>query len=236
MLNLWPVANKPKAMQICRAFADGAPKGAKGHVFYGVNESNHEAWQKAAEKGQDWYYIDNSYFDCVRGEQYRVTKNRVQVNPLGRETDGKRFAALELTIAPWKPIGPRLLAVEQSPSFMRWVAHDMFWLDRTVQALPGREVHLRHWSANKIKQASTLRDELRSVDFVVTHSSAAAIEAVLCGVSAIVSAMSALSHMVCGMGAMAHLDERLQTFGVLADNQFSIDEIRKGEAWQWLNK
>lgn len=228
MVNMFPVHGKDKAVKICRAFAEGAPKGAKAAVFYGVNATNVNEWQQVKSSGHDWYWIDNSYFDCVRGQQYRVTRNRVQVDPRSRETDGKRFDALGLTVKPWVPAGPHVLAIEQSPSFMRHVANDIHWLDREVKGMTGLRIRVRPWAPNKIEQATSLQRDLEDTDMLVTHSSAAAVEASLRGIACIVSRHSALWGMLDGD------DERRQTFGVLADNQWTLDEIREGKAWHYL--
>ncbi len=225
-IHLHPVANKAKSLMICRAFAEGAPRGATGHVFYGVTDANVKAWTQARMSSEDWYYIDNSYFDCVRGHQYRVSKNRVQVNPRGKPSDGKRFDRLGLKIEPPVPVGPNVLAIEQSASFMRCVAQDPYWLERELRGL--KTFRLRAWSANKIEQATTLHGDLDGTEVLVTHSSAAAVEASLRGIACCVSPMSAL----CG----TYDDRRHQTFSVLADNQWTLEEIKDGRAWHWLQR
>lgn len=235
MVRMWPVAGKEKAVMICRAFAEGVPRGANCHVFYGVNETNAEAWRQAQRSGHDWFYIDNSYFDVMRGQQYRVTKNRVQVDPAGKVSDGKRFDALGLKIAPLKPLDSQWLAVEQSPSFMLWVAQDRQWFLKTVENVrrdPGTHVKVRAWMRDKIKQQATLADDLKLATHLLTYSSAAAVEALLAGLTVCVSRMSALS----GVPIRPSDDERRRVFGVLADNMWALDEIRAGKAWQWLAK
>lgn len=234
MVRMHPVIGKQKAINICRAFAEGAPKGADCDVFYGVNESNVKQWHEALRRGTA-VYVDNSFFDAVRGQQYRVAKNRVQIDPCGHTSDGKRFEALGLTIKPWKPFDPTWLAVEQSPSFMRCVAGDPHWFVRAVDDVPpGHSLKLRPWSSDKLKQAATLAADLAQVSHLITHSSAAAVEAVMAGVQALVSPMSALAHMICGHGTSAHLDQRRQFLSVLADNMWTLDEIREGKAWARL--
>jgi len=85
-LTLWPVPGKAKSKLICNAFAAGAPKSAKGSVFFGT-EGVMSAFQKAKAKaaaGQEpFFYLDNSYFDKHRGIYFRVTKNALQVDPRG---------------------------------------------------------------------------------------------------------------------------------------------------------
>jgi hypothetical protein len=231
-----PVAGKQKSVDICKAFIDGSPRKPFGYVFYGVNESNAKQWRIVMASGEPWFYIDNSYFDSARGKQYRVTKGRVQIDPRGVKSDGKRFDALGLTIAPMNARPSDLwIVVEQSPSFMRYVANDEHWLEQQMAGIPGgHHVKVRRWSSDKPKQQETLPADLAGAWTLVTHSSAAAVTAALLGVPAIVSPMSALYSM--RWSTATEHDERRDYLNVLADNQWTLDEIRAGKAWEWLNK
>lgn len=222
-----PVAGKAKAQAICASFIAGAPKNAKGHVFYGVNETNVAVWDSIRLSREDWWYIDNSYFDSVRGQQFRITKNRVQVGVHDRASDGARFAALGLTTKPWQENRDgHVVVIEQSPSFMRTVAKAPDWFHTTLLNLDRERLVVRGWHGDKAKQQATLVADLRGAASLVTHSSSAAVTALLEGVLAFTEPMSAVNNY---MG-------RLHTLQVLADNQFTIDEMQSGVAWQWLNK
>ncbi len=231
MILACPVRGKQKSVDLCNAFVQGAPKGARGFVFYGVNDTNIGDWLIAQKSGHDWYYIDGSYFDCVRGQQFRITKNRIQVDAsCGGPTDGKRFAKLGLSVKSHRPMRGYVLAVEQSPSFMKTIANTPTWLDDRIALAEscGFAVKIRRWNSNKAKTQATLKADLQGARYVLTHSSAAAIEALLDGVTIVTSEMS----------AVAHIDEERKLFamGVLADNQWSLKSIKSGEAWAWLAK
>ena len=237
MIKAYPVSGKQKSVDICQAFIDGAPKSATGAVFYGVNETNHHEW-RAAKKAGDWYYIDNSFFDKVRGQQYRVAKNRVQLQPsaFDRNTSrGERFDALGIDVMPMnaRPSN-RWIVVEQSPSFMKFVAEEVNWLDDYISRLPANaKVLRRRWAPNKLKQQETLPADLADAWTLVTHSSAAAVTALLLGVPCITSPMSAIHR--CRWSTDPEHDERRSYFNVLAENQFSLTEFRNGDAWRCLN-
>lgn len=224
MLKAVPVAGKQKSADICQAFIDGAPRSAKGFVFYGVNDSNVREWRSIVRSGADWFYIDNSFYDCVRGVQFRVAKNRVQVNPSHRTTDGARFAALGLPVLPMRDDRLHLpaLMVEQSPDFMRNVAQHPNWL----AGYRGRDSILRPWRRDKKAAGLSLAGDLARCGHVITHSSAAAVEALLRGLPITVSPMSACYGW----------EDREHLFGVLADAQFNLTEMRKGLAWEMLNR
>ena len=237
MVKAYPVVGKQKAVDICNAFIAGAPRNAKGSVFYGVNETNRLDWHTVKQSPQDWFYVDNSMFDAVRGQQYRISKNRIQCDPAGQVSNGFRFGKLGIDLKPWRPnIEGHYLVIEQSPSFMVTVALDPKWFERTVKGLrdEGIRVRTRPWARDKLEQQATLPADLAGASTLVTHSSAAAVTAVIEGIPAIVSKMSALAHMRWSTDA-AH-DERLSYLNVLADNEWTLDRIRSGEAWEWLMK
>ena len=230
-LTLHPVPGKAKSKMLCEAFAAGAPKSATGHVFAGVKDNNHAAWQHVQAKGLEYWFVDGSYFDKVRGQQFRIERNRIQHNGLG-ESDCKRFDAMGIPVLPWRE-GKHVLAIEQSPLFMRVIAEDPGWLDREVgkYTKPGVRVHLRPWNSNKPTLALSFATELKDAGMVVTHTSAAAIGAVLAGVNVTVSEHSAARVVQDG-----RVTDRRQWAGVLADTQFAINEMKDGTAWRMLNK
>lgn len=232
MIVAYPVAGKQKSVNLCAAFQHGAPPEARGAVFYGVNRMNIDAWKKIVRRGEDWFYLDNSFFDKTRGSYFRVAKNSFQIKALDHVSDGARFAALGIEVQPWK--GDRLgyvLAVEQSKTFMQDIARDEHWLTVRMQRARenGKKVKLRRWSAAKPDIAKTLAADIEGATIVLTHSSAAAVEALLAGVEVHVSSMSAVS-------GVTPEGRRWAAFNTLADAQFTVNEIRNGEAWKWLNK
>jgi hypothetical protein len=233
----YPVAGKQKSIDLCVAFQHGAPPKARGAVFYGVNSTNIDAWNRVKRRGENWYCIDNSYFDKTRGGlkkpgYFRVTRNAFQVKALDHATDGKRFAALEIEVKPMRDYAKpgHVVAVEQSKTFMQDIARDERWLTDRIELAHrlGFPVRVRPWSGKKPEIMRTLPADLEGAKYLLTHSSAAAVEALIVGVDVEVSSMSAVHHV--------EPHDRLHAFGVLADNQFNLDEIRNGKAWAWLNR
>lgn len=236
-LTVHPVALKEKSRNLCNAFLAGASKDAYGHVFFGVNETNFDAWRRVLLRKEPYWYIDNSYFDSVRGQQFRITRNAIQLpNALAHSSTGKRFEALGLEIKPWQPKPDGWwLVIEQSPAFMERIAGDKRWLEKTAAGLdPSRRIKVRRWKSDKPALQSTLVDDLAQAWTLITHSSAAAVTATLAGVPVIVSRMSALAGMVCAVDPT--VDQRRHYMNVLADNQFTTQEMEDGTAWRMLNR
>ena len=230
-----PVKRKQKSVEICAAFLEGTPKDAPGSVFYGVDEDNLDEWNARS----DYYYIDNSYFDVVRGSYFRVTRNAMQHSGLGG-SDGVRFRKLGASIRPWRK-GRHILVCPQSTHFMRLCGYYGDWTADTVRALnevTDRPIRIRLWSPDKMKLASTLESDLIGAHCLVTHSSAAAVTAVLAGVPVVCTARCAASPM---SGSLADIEDlarpgdRERWASVLADNQFTLEEMRNGTAWRMLN-
>lgn len=244
MVTAYPVANKKKSFDICLAFV----RGCGGQIgttyrdtpafFYGVDGSNVEVFRQAIASGRDWYYCDNSYFDSNRQQHFRVTKNRLQHSGLGI-SDGKRFAALGIQILPWRTGGEHIVVCPQSDSFMATVAaYPGNWAQETMERIAAasmRPVMFRGWSADKKKIASTLTHDLERAHVLMTWSSAAAVTAVLAGVPVIVDAADCAAKCMSSAGIEdLATPEREVWAGVLADNEWSLDEFRSGKAWSHL--
>lgn len=245
----YPVANKPKSAEICEAFiagcggavATGSPRLLSGPAFfYGVDSSNEHLWLEArADPGRVWYYADNSFFDSARGKYFRVSKNRLQHCGYGT-SDGERFRALGIEMKPWREAGDHVVVCPQSDHFMRTiVGFRGDWTREIVGALKtltSRPVVVREWQRDKGKAAKTLPADLDGAHALITWSSAAAVTAVLAGVPVVVGGDCAAAPMA---GQMFKLDQlprkdRENWAGVLADQQWTLDEFARGDAWRAL--
>ncbi len=229
------VPGKKKSEVICNAFVKGAPAGVNGHVFCGVTEANIAAYNAALASKLPVYVVENSYFDCVRGEQFRITKNAMQFTGEAK-SDCKRFDALGITIRPRKATCGRLLTVAQSALYMRIIAHDPMWVMHKIAKVfdhdTWTEIRGRPWNRDKRSAARSLPEDLHWADGVLTHSSAAAIEAVLAGIPVFTSPECAAHEFT----AVKDWPDRRQWAGVLADRQFTIEEMRNGTAWAMLHR
>lgn len=229
-LTACPVVGKTKSSELCNAFVTGAPKTAVGCVFYGVNDTNHAQWKKAQRLGVPCWYIDNAYFDSTRHQQFRVTRDAFQIQARSHWSDGKRFDALGMEIKPvQRNVDGHWVLIEQSPSFMKtvgapdWFHKTLLWAEGT-----GRKVKVRRWSREKMKLQATLPQDLEGAWGLITHTSAAAVTAALEGIPCIVEKEHALAGVLMSND---NSDARRLAFGVLADYQFSMLELKDGTAW-----
>lgn len=233
-VSCYPIPGKRKALRLCEAFAEGVSRAGGiarvitkipdiledgAAVFYGVRPSVAHLWRQAKAERREWFYIDNSYFDCAREQQFRVTRNRIQHTGQG-ESDGTRFKKLGIRIKPLKVGGEYTLVCQQSREFMQVVAGDPFWIDRAVRDLSGMLV------VRAKGECRSFADDLVGASRVVAYSSATAIEATLAGIP-----------VICSEQCAAYMPgDRRRWASVLADNQFSVEEFANGYAWNQLER
>lgn len=214
-------------------------------AFYGVVEATLPLWRQAMAAGRSWYYLDNAYFDAVRGKQFRVTRNALQAR--GDEAPAwARYAALGFDVQPWSRGGRHIVVCPQSDWFMRgicgWNDGAGGWLRAVLTILKAhtdRPIVVRHWKADKSAAAVDLAADLSGAWALVTHSSAAANEALVAGVPVFTTGLCAATRM--GSSELFNIerprrpDGRRQWAAALAGQQWTIEELREGAAWRAVN-
>lgn len=253
-------ANKKKARDVCEAFAAGVERcGDRAYiyteppkklergaaVFYGVRPANAHLWEQAQREGRDWYYIDNAYFDADREKCFRVTKNAVQMSgpmllPVAQMVFDRRFNG---EIKPWRKDGEHIVICPQSDEFMRTVVgFQGDWAGivmRQLKALTQRPLRLRRKDAKR-----ALAEDLENAWALVTHMSAAAIEAAIAGVPVFCTGRCAASAVAMnhGLWSFARIEERPSGIDIrhvwaegLARCQWTLTEMRRGDCWRALN-
>lgn len=244
----YPQLGKAKSRLVCEAFAAGCggrlhagnytvldPGGA---AFYGVVGIEHLLRLAIAERREFWYG-DNSYFDAGRGRYFRFSRKCLQESKL-LPPDHARLKALGVAVKPWRKEGRHIVVVEQSEHFLDLVGQK-HWLLRALSALSqvtDRPLKVRRWSRDKAKAASSLRADLAGAWALVTHMSAAANEALLAGVPVFVSGLCAATPLASGelskIETPRHPDGREDWAAGLAAHQWTLDELRSGDAWRML--
>lgn len=247
MIYAYANPKKSGSVEMCEAFVAGAQAaGRKAEVvtdgelrapgeaaFYGVQKELMDCWRRVAKLSLPYWYIDNGYFwsKWAGGDCYRITKNRLQHNGLG-ESDGKRFSMLNLEILPWRRGGTHVLIAQQSPWWYEWQGGSIKeWTDHA-------EDIVRDWPA--VIRGKPTTKTLPPIDWakikcVLTHSSNVAIDGLLQGVPCLVTSEYAAARTLAGCVETRTLnfpDNRREVFNVLADNQWTLEEIRKGVMWR----
>ena len=241
---------KRKALKLLRAFvksSDGrvlaVERIRKRHVdinswvFYGVDLVTLPFFELAKRRG-NFVYIDNGYL-CSKYHgaippYYRVTRGAAQHSGIGM-SDGERFAALDVEIKPWRGDGDHVLIAMQSAWwFERHGIDREQWLAQIVEFVrehTGRPIRIREKPVGLLHGAAVAND-LTGAWCVVTHASNVAVDAIIAGVPAVVLGPSAAAPMA--GSRLEHVIDppmpagRLEWCGVLADNQWTIQEITAG--------
>lgn len=260
----YPQPGKAKSRLVVEAFTTGCggrikdnatilePQG--GAAFFGVVGIEHLLRLAIAEK-REWFYGDNSFFDCSRGRYFRFSRNAIQYSPPARggearsagvvgapsSIDHARLKALGINIAPWKKDGRHIVVVEQSEHFLNLVGAKA-WLPRALLAIKhctDRPIRLRTWQRDKASAAAGLRHDLKGARALVTHMSAAANEALIAGIPVFVSGLCAATPMASGaldqIETPRYPDGREDWAAGLAGMQWTLDELRSGAAWRVLS-
>lgn len=195
-------------------------------------------WHEARREERDWYYLDNAWFDDCREQYFRVGRNVTQ-GVTAQASDGKRFAATDLAVNDWRT-GKDIIVCRQSDEYLRtvagWQGGALAWQEYVLTELRS---HTDRPIVVRVKGASRpLRADLQTAHLLVTHSSAAAIEALLAGVPVITTdplcAAARFTRRFDQVEAMQYPDGRQEWFHRLADSQWTLDELKQGAACKQL--
>jgi hypothetical protein len=225
----------------CRlAYAEDEPQTlSEIPVVWGVLRDSDRILAQAKAQLLYFFYIDHAYFDRGHGKSYRITRNRYEAGPT-RKCPEDRAAELGIDLEPWRKSGREIIVCPPTDYFIQ--AHGCAdWLDTTLETL--RSVTDRPITIREKPQPGTaavpLKAALKTAHALVTHSSNVAIEAACLGTPVFVNPASAAAPV--GQTDLSKMEEpvypdREPWLAHLAYNQFSIDEIRDGKAWQLLRE
>lgn len=219
--------------------AEGRPA-----VFYGVDPVTLPLWRVVQEKQHPYFYIDNGYFKSKwhGGGYYRITHNAPQCSGTG-ESNGERWRALGLKIKPWQKTGTHILIACQTDFW-----HMRHGQEGAAKFAAATMATLRQYTDRKIIVRGKpikghieppLEQQLADCWAVVVDSSMVALEAVLRGIPVFVLARSALhpvaSDDLAKIETPFYAEDRGRWASVLADNQFTLEEMKNGMAWKILH-
>lgn len=218
------------------AWQRGGPVRDGWAAIYGVKPETADVW-KTIQSRRFWY-IDNAYFG--RGDFFRITEGAIQHNGKGvpSEYGRARFRQHGVTIEPWRKSGRTVLVCLQSDNFMSLTCgidpdEYRLTLEANIKKATDREIVIRTKASE-----TTFEQDLQSAWCVITHTSNCAVQAVLAGVPAFVTGPSAALPM--GSADLGRIEDPVYPDGrrdwaaLLAENQWTVEEIRCGDAWRAL--
>lgn len=200
------------------------------------------------EAGRDFYYIDTGYFGNGKKKTYhRITKNDIQWFGPIIERPGDRLSKTGVQFTKFRRDGSKILLAPPSQKLLNLYDINLEeWLEKTkaeIGAYTDREVVVRLKQGRSVRQSTdTMQMALADDVFcLVTFSSIAAGEALLCGKPAITLGPNAAgplcSHTLAEIAdpKIPTLDEVEAWARHLAYCQFTEPEMRDGTAWRILN-
>lgn len=258
----YPSVGKHKALKLSCAFAEGCGGEIAGTgetklrpgaaFFYGMTAHTLRLIGQCRREGRDWYYADNAYY-FGRGDYFRVSKGRFQQDGLGSAGGSgtarpERFARFGVKVRPWRRQGSAIVIATQSELFYRlllgidrqtWVAERV----AEIAAASDRPIRICHKpearGSGNAPYAPSFESTLTDTWAVVTHSSSAAVKALIEGVPVFCTAPCVASVM--GLDNLARIeapdypDGREPWLWNLAANQWTADEMRDGTCWRALS-
>lgn len=208
-----------------------------GKPWAGFGSPDHWSVLTAARKARaDWYYGDHAYFG--RGEYFRITRNAYQYEGISVAPSYARWDAHRLRLEPWRTDGRHILVCPPDKPIAQLMGFDEhYWLDDVLCRLQyntDRPIKVRTRDTE-----SPLADDLRGAWAMVTWTSNAAVDALLAGVPVFCTGDCAASAM--GRADPVNIeypyypDDREEWAATLAANQWTLDEIASGMAWERLS-
>lgn len=193
--------------------------------------------QYAIASLRTWFYADHAYIG--RAKYFRITRNAYQHDGRGAAKPG-RFLAFRKQVQPWRSDGRHILICPNSATYFGLFGLDVHaWVKDVTATLAlhtDRPVKVR-WKG----QEGPIELDLLNCWAVVTFSSASAIDATLAGVPQFTLADFAAARRM-GSTDLSQIerperpDDREPFLWNLADNQWTLDEIRSGLAWRTLQE
>ena len=228
----------------CQAFQRGCP-GSRLQVLGDIRDGDlamlgdpklEPGLFAAQRRGQTWYYGDHAFFG--RMTYYRCARNAFQHDGLSGTDDPKRFRGFHIPVLDWRQRGDHVLLCPNSPRFLAAHGHAT-WLEDVTAELKkhtDREIRSR-WKSDKDRP---LQEDLKNCWAVVTFTSNAAVEAILAGVPAISTRQCAALSM--GSGDLSTIENPRMPEGReawaarLANNQWTLQEMSRGQLWEALGQ
>lgn len=227
------VGDHQHAKVVCSAFAEGCngklvPATSRLQegpaAMWGILRGAGDRIKDCELYGHPYFYIDHGYFS--RGHYdgyYRVVFCDRHLQGPPQPSDGKRWDALGLEVKPLLPGGDRILYLPVSRHVAAHLGFDAGEFDEAQLALlrsRGREVDISPKGDNPT--------EFEGFSMVVGYQSNALLEASLAGYRVEEIGRSPASW--CG-GMTKWSKWREMVFPWLADNQWTLAEMRSGKCW-----
>lgn len=245
MIHCYDDGLSSSAPRITEAFAVGCGgKVTKSQQYLGGDSflwGSPHTWSSvikpAMKSGSRWFYSDHLYFG-KRFNIFRITKNAMQHSGKGR-SNGKRLKKFNLNFHNWKK-GKHIVVCPPDTIFSRLMGFNAEeWVNTTKLILEKNTDRKIIWR-DRLNITKPLEHDLQDAHALITYTSNSAVEALLHGVPVFCNGRCAGQSMgqidFSKIETPKYPNDRRRWAGVLADNQWTLEEIKNGLAWKKLNK
>lgn len=145
-------------------------------------------------KGGSMWYIDSGYTNFITGKKlwHRLVKNHMHHNIKGLKFPADRLSMFPKFPEPWRPAGETILVVESSEEYFNMIGTSLGeWRNKIrvqLQSITNRPIEFKSKTDSRKTRVSVyeqLRTNPNQYYCVISEASAAAVEAIWCGVPAI---------------------------------------------------
>ncbi len=208
--------------------------------LYGNLRGGMEVYLDRVHLGLPFLYCDNGYLRPGQFDgYYRVTWNR-RFHIGSGAPDYRRLECLDIKIRPWRKSGNHIIVCPPVRDYDRaWFFNGDYWVKhvhKQIARATSRKISIR-WrddDPRRLKDQPTLKQDLATAWALVTHESGVAIEALVAGVPVFLTGEGAARSMgrsdIHCIERPIYPDNRREWLGVLAANQWTLDEFRDGTA------
>ncbi len=203
-------------------------------IIWGLIRGASRLMLETRENGFDFYQVDNAYFG--RDQFFRVTKNATQLRHLPNRVLSNRYretlAHLGKEILPWRRTRSGPIVLCPSSEFLHRGTPDgsvQGWVQavyKQIRLVTDREVVVR---IKALRPADDIDEFIRDAWCVVTHVSAAGLDALRLGVPVVTTgdcAATPLSTPISQIEKPLMEDGREALFSLLGCGQFTLQEMR----------
>lgn len=212
-------------------------------VGYGILRGTGEVFDINRKANIDWYEVDRGYINPKHfNGYYRISKNALQATYKEADLPSDRLDKLVFKREEWFNPKGRIIVCPPSEYIEGFYGlHPGSWLAQV-------EGFLKNNTQRKIKvrqktDTAPLEYDLQDAYCVITFNSNVAVDAAIKGVPVITGVYSiagkwsknTLQHIIedkIEVPASEHVEKFLR---FVSYNQFTLDEIRKGEAWKIMS-
>jgi len=198
-------------------------------AVYGILRGCGEIIKECEWVGRSYYHIDHGYFG--RGHYdgyYRITKNAFQWIGGISGYSSDRWEALKVEMKRWRKSGRHVVVCPISGYLGDFLGIDAEqWTAAVVREI---SLHTERPIVVKDKHRGTLKEALVDAWCLVTHSSNAAVDALVDGIPVVALGRSATAPVAWHLTDMEkpHWPEREPWAHALAHHQFTLSEMRGG--------